>query len=98
MYTCMMCRACVVCGMNDCPHHDVHQNPAPPHSLARILDLVLSSKPGEVLHGLKPKRYWVLRESTRRNRAMLAWIEEMLEVNGLRPQHPIRVQWIKDAE
>jgi hypothetical protein len=91
-YACMMCRACVLCGNNYCPHHDVHQDRATPHSVPQIVDLVLPNKVDQVLHGIKPKRYWVLQESTRRDRAMLAWIEEILEVSGFGPQHPIRVR------
>ena len=36
--------------------------------------------------------------ATGEHRAMLAWIEEILEVSGFGPQHPIRVRWVEDAE
>jgi hypothetical protein len=89
-YSCPLCRACVVCGVNDCPHHDVHQVRATPRPLSKILDLVLPEKVGEVLHGIKPERYWALREITRRDRVMLAWIDEVLGVVGR--WDPVRVR------
>jgi len=97
-YTCMLCRACAVCGANDCPHHDVHQERARPHPLSLILDLVIPDKAGEVLHGIKAERYWGLREATRADREVLAWMEQILEVHHLWPGDPSRVWWEKDAE
>jgi hypothetical protein len=95
-YLCSLCRACVVCGVNDCPHNDVHQDRAKPQRLEKILDQLRPLEAGEVLHRIRPERYWMLRESTRRDRAMLAWIEEML--GGLGRWDPVRVRFAKDVE
>jgi hypothetical protein len=97
-YTCPLCRACVVCGGNECTYHDVHQDRALPVSMPKILDNILPDESGQVLHGLRPERYWALRERTRKDRALLQWIEDVLTANGLREQDPVRVRLVKDAD
>jgi hypothetical protein len=35
-YTCPLCRACVVCGLNDCKHHTIVRDIAPPIPMPEI--------------------------------------------------------------
>ncbi|KAF2127959.1 hypothetical protein P153DRAFT_358111 [Dothidotthia symphoricarpi CBS 119687] len=82
LYTCPLCRACVICGENDCKHHAVYQDQAPPVPLAYILDALLPEKAGVSLHGILPILYWELREETRHDRGTLAYIEAILGAHG----------------
>jgi hypothetical protein len=59
-FTCPLCRACVVCGANDCKHHDIRQDIVPPVPLPDVLDKLTSSPRGQVLHGLEPNLYLCL--------------------------------------
>ncbi|KAH7086326.1 hypothetical protein FB567DRAFT_527691 [Paraphoma chrysanthemicola] len=97
-YTCPLCRACVVCGNNECTYHDVHQDRAPPVPIPDILDRVLPEHSGELLHGLAPEQYWTLRERTRTDRGILRWIEDVLATNELSAQDPVRLRLLKDAK
>ena len=76
----------------------MQQEQARPQPLSKILDVVLPDKVGVVLHGTRSERYWALREVTRKDRSMLAWIEEILMVSRLKVPDPIRVRWVKGTE
>ncbi|KAF1851514.1 uncharacterized protein K460DRAFT_362259 [Cucurbitaria berberidis CBS 394.84] len=82
-YTCPLCRACVICGRNDCPHHPITRDKAPPLPLQGFLKNTLY-RANVPSYGLTPAQYWKLREDTRQDRAMLAWI---LAVKGGVDQH-----------
>ena len=62
-----------------------------PLPVAFILNRMLPDKKEEVLHGLAPVRYWVLREDTRADRVTFAHILAMLESMPLRrrAQNPV---------
>jgi hypothetical protein len=97
-YNCPLCRMCVVCGANDCKYHDIHQDRALPLPMRRILDHVILDKAGDVLHGIEARQYWRLREHTRKDRGMLAWIEELLASGSLEALDPVYVRLGKEAE
>jgi len=78
-YNCPMCRACVVCGANDCKHHDVQQEVAAPFPLPAILNVALPEAVSQSLHGLDPHIYFRLREETRQDRVSAAWIAILIK-------------------
>jgi hypothetical protein len=71
--TCPLCRACLICGNAEypCKWHRLNRELARPVPLPKILDASLPDKVGEVLHGIQPEKYFVLRENTRADRARL---------------------------
>jgi hypothetical protein len=71
--TCPLCRACLICGNVEypCKLHRLNRELARPVPLPKILDASLPDKVGEVLHGIQPEKYFVLRENTRADRARL---------------------------
>jgi hypothetical protein len=91
-FTCPLCRACVVCGANDCKHHDILADVVPPIPLPDVLDKLVLSARGQVLHGLEPNPYLCLREASRSDRVLLAFIEDLLESKS----DPVLVQLQKD--
>jgi hypothetical protein len=82
--TCPLCRACLICGNAEypCKWHRLNRELAPPVPLPTILDACLPEKVGEVLHGIQPEKYFVLREATRQDRARLEilsyWLGEAI--------------------
>lgn len=88
---CSFCRGCLVCGQQSCPHHRIKPEAAPPYPLPTILehqhllrtDWCWKTVP---LHGITPKRYWALREDTRRDRVTLTRVVSLLAQN-LSPEH-----------
>jgi hypothetical protein len=77
-YTCATCRTCLVCGRGQCKAHVVKTDMAPPMPLTGLIDAELPNKKGEVLHDIRPDRYWTLREDTRADRALLTYIDSIL--------------------
>lgn len=87
-YTCAFCRACLVCGTNNCQHHIIpDHDEATPYSLIDFLmkghylcthKTCMTTKP---LCGLTPKRYWALREETRKDRSTLTNVLQLLQKN-----------------
>jgi hypothetical protein len=57
LYTCALCRACLVCGTSNCNHHTVQQDLAPPVPLNELLSRILPDK-AEPLYGLQQSCYW----------------------------------------
>ncbi|KAF1832591.1 hypothetical protein BDW02DRAFT_420978 [Decorospora gaudefroyi] len=97
-YTCPLCRACIVCGIASCPHHTIGDTDrAPPLPLPEILNQILPETSTEVLHGIVPRRYWELREVTRKDRGTLAWIEHVLAMHNPAQDDPVRVRLTKDS-
>ena len=85
-FICPFCRACLVCSRNGCVDHLVEQELYFPSPLPWLLERghVLCNGPlwchcSQSLFGLSPKRYWELREKTRKCRSRLTRIEEMIE-------------------
>jgi hypothetical protein len=82
--TCPLCRACLVCGnaTYPCPWHTLREELelVPPTPLPTILDQVLVEKRGEVLHGIRPEKYFVLREATRRDRTTLKRLSRWMDI------------------
>jgi hypothetical protein len=97
-YTCPLCRACVVCSTNNCKHHIVYRDVAPPIPMPRILDRVAPHRAGQELHGICPVQYWTLRETTRGHRASLAWIERKLESATVTQGDLVYERYVKEAE
>jgi hypothetical protein len=97
-YTCPLCRACVVCGANDCKHHTISRDVAPPISMPKLLNRVLPDAAGQELHGLLPIQYWTLREPTRGHRGLLASIEQKLESATVTDGDAVYKSYVKDAE
>jgi hypothetical protein len=89
-YICPFCRACLVCGRNDCVDHVVAVRDRDEHlpiPLPRLLERSHMLCMGQLWHqclmplyGLSPKRYWELREKTRETRSSLTRIQEYMEV------------------
>jgi hypothetical protein len=97
-FTCPMCRACVVCGANECKDHDIHEDHGEPMGMRELLDRAEPGRKGEVLHGIEPEVYWKLREYTRKERGMLRWIEEVLRKREMAKRDPVRVRLEKKRE
>jgi hypothetical protein len=97
-YSCPLCRACVVCGENDCKYHAIHRDVAPPITMPHVLDRVFPDGAGQVLHGIEPIKYRLLREVTRGHRGLLAWIEQQLRSTAIVADDPVNVRYRKDAE
>jgi hypothetical protein len=95
-YRCAFCRSCLLCGNQNCPHHIVEHDIAPPYPLHEYLESVhtfckatcLNEEP---LCGLSPKRYWELREKTRQDRARLSMVELLL-AHDIAPEHRMNVE------
>lgn len=97
IYTCPLCRACVVCGANSCANHGIRTERVRPVSLPSCLDRSLPEKIGKVLHGFDPRWYWSLREITRHNRVVLAYIASLLS-NGFDAADPAAMAMIAERE
>jgi hypothetical protein len=93
-FTCPLCRACVVCGANDCEHHDIRQEVVPPIPLPDVLDNLMSEARGQVLHGIVPIAYLELREASRGDRVLLAFIQELMETE----RGPVLTRLRKDRD
>ncbi|KAF2627708.1 hypothetical protein BU25DRAFT_410846 [Macroventuria anomochaeta] len=95
-YTCAFCRACLICGTNSCKNHIIPREEAPPHPLNDLLRWEHFVCPVgrctaiEPLCGFSPKRYWSLREQSRKNRVRLTKIYWYLK-QDLTPEHRAHV-------
>jgi hypothetical protein len=94
-YTCPLCRACVVCGANNCENHYIKRDMAPPIAIPLFLKDSLPDNADDPLHGLAPRFYWELREATRRDRSIMAYIDYVLQVEQT---EAVRVLLNKDAD
>ncbi|KAJ4292573.1 hypothetical protein N0V90_009236 [Kalmusia sp. IMI 367209] len=95
-FRCPLCRACLVCGNDDCSFHvlnDVDLVPAVP--LAYILDDVLSPSV-DILHGFELWRYHHLRETTRKSRARVALLNRLLCQHGFHSDDPVVQGYLKE--
>lgn len=76
-YVCPQCRACLICGRNNCTYHPIIRDIMAPIPLLECIedwrDDVLA--PGAPLPALTPHFRLVLRERTREDRAMLRYSE-----------------------
>jgi hypothetical protein len=59
---------------------------------------MLPDMAGQVLHGLEPVQYRLLRELTRGHRGKLAWTEQQLRPTTVATEDPVYVRYRKDAE
>jgi hypothetical protein len=91
-----------VCGnaTNPCPWHTLREELelAPPTPLPKILDEVLPGKKEEVLHGIEPQKYFVLREATRKHRVTLSRLERWMELATRQGDHAGRARVAADYE
>jgi hypothetical protein len=55
IYTCPLCRACVVCGVDPCANHGINTERVRPVTLPSCLDSFFPERIGEVLHGINPR-------------------------------------------
>jgi hypothetical protein len=94
-YTCPLCRACVICGANNCEDHNIKRDLAPPVALPLFLNDTLPDKVDDALHGLAPDYYWELREATRKDRSIMAYIDYVLRIEQT---EAVRVVLSRDAE
>lgn len=97
-YVCAFCRACLVCGRNNCQHHVVlDYDEVPPRPLQNILrdghylcgDYCVAAI--EPLCGLTPKEYWALREGSRRLRSRMTRVSWLLS-HDLAPEHRTKAE------
>lgn len=95
-HKCAFCRACLVCGTNDCQHHiipDLHKvQPFPLHELLKqthwlCIETCVAEEP---LSGLTPKQFWALREGTRKARSNWQHLERV-QAHNLDPEHRANV-------
>lgn len=80
-FSCPLCRACLVCGLNPCTYHAIKRDIASPCDLSASLNTMLvGGEEGRIalLHS-HPQLYWDLRESTRALRVKVAWVAMCLE-------------------
>lgn len=94
-YRCPIYRACVVCGANDCKHHDVPRESVAPFPLSEFLKIALPEAVGRSLHGLEPRIYFRLREETRQDRVLAAWIA--LLIKHTPENDPIFERFVEDG-
>jgi hypothetical protein len=84
VYTCPLCRGCLICGLAPCRFHVVEQEKAEPQDLNEILlDVLLDTDEQHPLqHPLRniaASDFWLLRETTREMRVKANMLEEALE-------------------
>ncbi|KAF2246418.1 hypothetical protein BU26DRAFT_507024 [Trematosphaeria pertusa] len=87
-YTCPLCRACLVCGENNCIFHSIRREPTTPMPMPDVLRII-RGRSEELLHGLAPSRYWVLRETTRYHRVCIRFYNRVLDRDGADVDDPV---------
>ncbi|KAJ4366186.1 hypothetical protein N0V83_007821 [Neocucurbitaria cava] len=89
VYTCPMCRACLICGANNCQYHDIEREKIKPYPLLTILDSLSVGNENDLFRGLVPNRYWELREVTREDRVKIGWLFVKMRYSGSGEEDPV---------